>query len=124
MISVKNIHKDFDGIRILNGVSLEVEKGERVVIVGPSGGGKSTFLRCLNLLETPTSGEVWLDGKVITPIDPYLHIDLIKASNTFAKKAKQLPYNEVIDEEAIAQDIIDKRKKYQPKLRLVFFGIL
>ena len=109
MISVKNIHKDFDGIRILNGVSLEVEKGERVVIVGPSGGGKSTFLRCLNVLETPTSGEVWLDGKVITPIDPYLHIDLIKASNTFAKKAKQVPYNEVIDEDAIAQDIIDNK---------------
>ena len=53
---------------------------------------------------------MWLDGKVITPIDPYLHKDLIKVSNTFAKKIKQLPYNGVIDEDAIVQDIIDNKR--------------
>lgn len=66
MIDVKNIVKHFGDIHALNGVSLKIEKGEKVVIVGPSGCGKSTFLRCLNLLETPTSGEVWFEGECIT----------------------------------------------------------
>ncbi len=88
MISVKNIYKDFGSLHVLKGVSLEVEKGGKYVIIGPSGSGKSTFLRCMNLIETPTYGEVWLDGGLITPVDPYLHIDVIMTSRTF-KSMKQ-----------------------------------
>ncbi|HWR24285.1 MAG TPA: amino acid ABC transporter ATP-binding protein [Feifaniaceae bacterium] len=62
MITVKDLEKRFDTVQALNGVSQHIEKGEKVVIVGPSGCGKSTLLRCLNLLETPTSGEVWFEG--------------------------------------------------------------
>ena len=51
---------------MLCGIDEHIEKGEKVVIVGPSGSGKSTFLRCLNLLEVPTSGEIWFEGKDIT----------------------------------------------------------
>ncbi len=68
MISVKDITKHFgenQEIKALNGISLEIGKGEKVVIVGPSGCGKSTFLRCLNLLEVPTSGEIWFEGQQI-----------------------------------------------------------
>lgn len=51
---------------MLQGVNYHVNRGEKIVVVGPSGSGKSTFLRCLNLLEQPTSGEIWFDGQKIT----------------------------------------------------------
>jgi polar amino acid transport system ATP-binding protein len=86
VIEVKNLYKTFDGKNmILSGVSYHVKKGEKLVIVGPSGGGKSTFLRCINLLEKPTYGEIWVNGKLITPVDPYLHFDVIEASLTYGK---------------------------------------
>ncbi len=85
MISVKNIFKNFGDLQVLKGVSCEIEKGEKIVIIGPSGSGKSTFLRCMNLLENPTYGEVWIDNDLVTPVDPYLHFDVIEASNTFKK---------------------------------------
>jgi ABC-type polar amino acid transport system ATPase subunit len=53
-------------IKVLNGIDVKVNRGEVVVVIGPSGGGKSTFLRCLNRLTEPTSGEVWFEGKRIT----------------------------------------------------------
>ena len=65
MIDVKNLMKSFGDHVVLNDISEHIEKGEKVVIVGPSGSGKSTFLRCLNLLEMPTSGEIWFEGEMI-----------------------------------------------------------
>ncbi|NLY55825.1 MAG: amino acid ABC transporter ATP-binding protein, partial [Firmicutes bacterium] len=62
MITVKDLHKKFGDLHVLKGVNNHIEQGEVVVVIGPSGSGKSTFLRCLNLLEEPTSGEVWIDG--------------------------------------------------------------
>ncbi len=70
MIEVKNLHKDFgknSEIKVLKGIDITIEKGEKVVVIGPSGGGKSTFLRCLNMLEVPTSGEIWFEGKLVDP---------------------------------------------------------
>lgn len=66
MIIVKDLHKEFHNNHVLRGVNYHVHQGEKIVVVGPSGSGKSTFLRCLNLLERPTSGEIWFDGKLIT----------------------------------------------------------
>ena len=66
MITVKDLHKHFGDNQVLQGVNYHIEQGEKIVIVGPSGSGKSTFLRCLNLLERPTSGEIWFDGQLIT----------------------------------------------------------
>jgi ABC-type polar amino acid transport system ATPase subunit len=62
VVNVKNIHKYFGHLHVLQGVSLHVAKGEVVVIIGPSGSGKSTLLRCLNYLEPVQSGEIWIDG--------------------------------------------------------------
>ena len=86
IIDVKNLYKTFDGQKmILQGINYEIKKGEKLVIIGPSGGGKSTFLRCLNLLEKPTYGEIWVNDRLITPVDPYLHFDVIEASLTYGK---------------------------------------
>lgn len=76
MIIVKDLHKEFEDNHVLRGVNYHVHQGEKIVIVGPSGSGKSTFLRCLNLLEKPTSGEIWFDGQLIT--DPKVNIDKIR----------------------------------------------
>lgn len=63
MIQIKNLKKSFDGKLILKGIHLEVQAGEIVALIGPSGGGKSTLLRCLCQLETPSEGEIWVGGK-------------------------------------------------------------
>jgi len=65
VIDVKNLHKSFGSLNVLNGIDQHIGKGECVAVIGPSGSGKSTFLRCLNLLETPTAGEIWFDGQQI-----------------------------------------------------------
>jgi polar amino acid transport system ATP-binding protein len=66
VIIVKELHKSFKENHVLRGINYHVHQGEKIVVVGPSGSGKSTFLRCMNLLEMPTSGEIWFDGKLIT----------------------------------------------------------
>lgn len=66
MIEVKDLHKSFGQLNVLNGVSINIQKGEKVVVIGPSGSGKSTFLRCLNRLEEPTGGQVIFEGFDIT----------------------------------------------------------
>ncbi len=61
MISIKNLHKAFGKIQVLNGIDVEIAEKEVVVIIGPSGSGKSTLLRCINYLEKPTDGEIVVD---------------------------------------------------------------
>jgi octopine/nopaline transport system ATP-binding protein len=64
-LSVKNIHKSFGGVHVLKGISVDAYEGDVISILGASGSGKSTFLRCLNLLETPDDGTVSLAGETI-----------------------------------------------------------
>ncbi len=73
MISVDNLHKSFDHHEILKGISNRVEEKEVVVVIGPSGSGKSTFLRCLNGLETATSGEIEIAGMKLTEPKTNIH---------------------------------------------------
>ncbi|MBE7077810.1 MAG: ATP-binding cassette domain-containing protein [Clostridiales bacterium] len=132
MISVKNIYKNFGSLQVLKGVSCEVQKGEKVVIIGPSGSGKSTLLRCMNLLEIPTYGEIWLEDKLLTPIDPYLHFEVIRLSNTYRaayqvlkEKNPELSDQE-IDAEVIrdikANDLLKKNegKEYKQEIKRLF----
>ncbi len=66
MIVIKNLTKHFGRVKAVDGVSLTVEAGKVMVIIGPSGSGKSTVLRCINHLEVPTGGEIWVDGIKLT----------------------------------------------------------
>ena len=66
LLRVENLHKRFGDLHVLKGVSETISQGEVVSIIGPSGGGKSTFLRCLNLLEIPDEGKIYFEGVDIT----------------------------------------------------------
>ena len=66
MIETVNLHKSFGKLHVLQGVSNQIREGECVSIIGPSGGGKSTYLRCLNMLETPEEGQIFVEGVEIT----------------------------------------------------------
>lgn len=65
IIEIKDLHKSFKSLEVLKGIDQEIEQGQVLVIIGPSGSGKSTFIRCLNMLEVPTSGEIYVDGEQI-----------------------------------------------------------
>lgn len=132
VINVKNIYKNFGKLQVLKGVSCEIKRGEKVVIIGPSGSGKSTLLRCMNLLETPTYGEIWLEDKLLTPIDPYLHFDVIRLSKTYRLLCENLKAEnptlseEEIDETAIREikqkDLLKKNEgpEYKEEIKRLF----
>ena len=66
LIKLVNVNKYFGTLHVLKDVNLEVKEGEKLVIIGPSGSGKSTTVRCMNFLEEPSSGEVYIDGELLT----------------------------------------------------------
>ena len=66
MIEFHDVHKSFGSLEVLKGINLKIEKSQVVTLIGPSGSGKSTILRCMNLLERPTSGQVFIEGQDIT----------------------------------------------------------
>lgn len=74
LIKVDNLHKSFGEVEVLKGINAEIHKGDVIVVIGASGSGKSTFLRCLNKLEEPTEGKIFFEGTDIT--DPHININL------------------------------------------------
>ncbi|WP_274570738.1 amino acid ABC transporter ATP-binding protein [Neisseria leonii] len=81
MIKFKNVHKHFKDLHVINGVNLEIKKGEVVVVCGPSGSGKSTLIRTVNQLETIESGEIWVDG--VNVADPNTDLNAVRAEVGF-----------------------------------------
>jgi polar amino acid transport system ATP-binding protein len=65
LLRIEELYKRFAELEVLSGINLEVRRGEKVSIIGPSGSGKTTLLRCINYLEKPTSGHIYIDGKLI-----------------------------------------------------------
>lgn len=101
MIRVNNLHKSFEKNEVLKGINEHIEKGEVVVVIGASGSGKSTFLRCLNLLEVPTSGEIIFEGKNIT--DKKVDINKIREKMGMVFQQFNLfPHKTVLDNLTIA----------------------
>ncbi len=82
MIELKNIHKSFDGVEVLKGVDLTINKGETVALLGSSGSGKSTLLRCINLLETPDQGSVSIGDFTFTSDKIDKHVKLQARQST------------------------------------------
>ena len=126
MLDIKGVYKNFGKLEVLKGVSTTIAEGEVVSIIGASGSGKSTLLRCMNLLETPTFGEVWMEGKLLTPVDPYLHPEVIKASKTF----KKLVAGGMSEDDAVAkikaEDLLNEKfsaaegKEYKTAIKNIY----
>ncbi|MFL7793876.1 MAG: amino acid ABC transporter ATP-binding protein [Anaerolineae bacterium] len=108
IITVKNLHKHFGDVRALNGISLTVERGKVVVVIGPSGSGKSTLLRCINHLETPTSGEIWIDGKRLTTNPKQLNAIRAEIGMVF-QLFNLFPHLTVLENVTLAQRVVRKR---------------
>jgi len=110
MILIEDLHKYFGNIEAVKGVDLEVGQGEVVVVVGPSGSGKSTLLRCINHLEVPTSGLIWIDGTLVR--DKKSEINLIRAEvGMVFQQFNLFPHLTVLSNVTIAQRVVRKRKK-------------
>jgi ABC-type polar amino acid transport system ATPase subunit len=108
IIEVKELHKHFGDVKALNGISLTVERGSVVVVIGPSGSGKSTLLRCINHLETPTSGEVWIDGELLTTDAKQLNAVRAEIGMVF-QLFNLFPHLTVLENVTLAQRVVRKR---------------
>lgn len=85
-IEAKNICKNFEDLEVLKGIDMTVDEGEVVAIIGPSGGGKSTFLRCLNKLETINKGTILIDGETLASTDEKGNVNYAEDSSLIACK--------------------------------------
>lgn len=110
IIVIKDLYKDFGSVVAVNGFSLTVRRGEVIVIVGPSGSGKSTVLRCINHLEMPTSGSVYIDGVRLE--DKQTDINLVRAEvGMVFQQFNLFGHLTVLDNITLAQRLIRKRDK-------------
>ena len=116
MISVKDLHKSFGGVTVLDGISTDIEKGDVVCIIGPSGSGKSTFLRCLNRLETPDSGKILLDGVDLTDPAADLNRQRMKMGMVF-QQFNLFPHMTVLKNLTLAPMLLKKESQQTAEQR-------
>ncbi|MBQ6487781.1 MAG: amino acid ABC transporter ATP-binding protein [Solobacterium sp.] len=112
MIETVDLRKDFGDLKVLKGISEKIIKGEVVSIIGPSGGGKSTFLRCLNLLEEPTGGQVIFEGNVLDSKSTNLDLHRQKIGMVF-QQFNVFPHLSVMDNITLAPVLEKKIPKDQ-----------
>jgi polar amino acid transport system ATP-binding protein len=109
-IDVQDLHKYFGDNEVLKGIDFHVDQGQVVCVIGPSGSGKSTLLRCVNMLETPTSGKIFVEGEEVT--DPDADIDKLRARIGIVFQSFNLfPHMTVLRNLTIAQEKVAGRKK-------------
>lgn len=110
MINIKNLYKTFGKNEVLKGIDMTVNQGEVVAIIGPSGSGKSTLLRCMNLLETPTSGEVIFKEHSLTSKNTELE-KLRQQMGMVFQNFNLFPHKKVIDNIILAPSLLKKDKQ-------------
>lgn len=116
MIKVKNLHKKFDDLNVLNGIDEHISPGEVVVVIGPSGSGKSTFLRCLNLLEDVTEGEIYVDDQMINA--PKVNINEVRQKMGMVFQQFNLfPHLTIMENITLAPVLLKKMTKEQAEKR-------
>ena len=128
ILSVHNLHKSFGKLDVLQGVSIDIHKGDVVAIIGPSGCGKSTFLRCLNFLETPTAGTIKFEGQPIFKNERiYLkrQMKALKADKAHFDKEKYAALEAEYlalrkEEKAIEKDLNKAVNLHRQKIGMVF----
>lgn len=109
-IDVRELHKRFGDNEVLKGIDFHVARGEVVCVIGPSGSGKSTLLRCVNLLEVPTSGQVFVEGIEVT--DPDVDIDRLRSRiGMVFQQFNLFPHMSVLENLSIAQRKVRKRSR-------------
>jgi polar amino acid transport system ATP-binding protein len=109
MVVIKDLVKQFGPLNAVDGVSLTVRQGQVLVIIGPSGSGKSTVLRCINHLETPTSGEIWVDGMHLTHNSKDINAIRAEVGMVF-QQFNLFPHLTVLDNVKLAQRVVRGRK--------------
>ena len=112
MISVSNLCKSFEGLDVLKGINVEIDKGDVICVIGPSGSGKSTFLRCLNLLEKPTSGSIVFEGNELTDKKIDINMHRQKMGMVF-QQFNLFPHMTVLDNLTCAPIMLKKVPKEQ-----------
>ncbi|HDN04970.1 MAG TPA: amino acid ABC transporter ATP-binding protein [Chloroflexi bacterium] len=112
IIVIKNLYKHFGDIKAVDGVSMNIDKGKVVVVIGPSGSGKSTLLRCINHLEEPSSGEVWIDGVKMTHAAKQLNEIRAEIGMVF-QLFNLFPHLTVVDNITLAQKVIRGRSQQE-----------
>lgn len=102
LLEVRDLHKSFDELEVLKGISFSMERGETLSVIGPSGGGKTTLLRCMNFLEMPDSGLITVGGDVLYSSDEdhrltedeirrnRLHFGLVSRTSTSSRSTPRL----------------------------------
>ena len=129
LLSVKNLHKFFGKLKVLQGVTIDIYKGDVVAVIGPSGCGKSTFLRCLNFLEDPTSGQITFKNEVVFKNERRALKKQMKALKAQDKKAvKTEEYQKLFaeytalreEEKAIEKQLAQNINLHRQKVGMVF----
>jgi len=116
VISVKKLSKRFEDLVVLDNIDTEIDKGEVICVIGPSGAGKSTFLRCLNMLETPTSGQIIFEGNDLT--DPKTNLNLHRQRMGMVFQQFNLfPHMTVLDNLTCAPMMLKKESKEKAESR-------
>ena len=116
VIRVRGLKKDFDQLAVLKGIDVDICKGDVVCVIGASGSGKSTFLRCLNLLEMPTGGSIEFDGVNLTGAKVDLDLHRQKMGMVF-QQFNLFPHLTVLDNLALAPVLLKKATKAEAEAK-------